>query len=112
MWADKRSQIGAFIPIADPAQFKQAVSQGNLSVFNAFKPSLPQDRHFTTLELYECEHCRNFFVLNVDDVTVTINNNGKADTKTKSILSNLIITPHQLGSLRKLALPDPGQSVS
>lgn len=107
IWADKRTQIGAFTPIANPAQFKQAVSQGNFSPFNDLKPSRPEEMHFTTLEVYECEQCRTFFVLNVNDVTLAINSKGNANTKTKSVLSNLIITPAQLSSLRKLAEPQP-----
>jgi hypothetical protein len=104
-WADKKSQIGAFAPLTNPAQFKRAITQGNFSAFNELKPSRPEEMRFTTLELFECVQCRNFFVLNVDDVTVTIDNKGKANTKTKSVLSNLLITPHQLASLKRLAEP-------
>jgi hypothetical protein len=111
-WADKKSQVGAFAPLKNPAQFKQAVTQGNFSAFNELKPARPEDMHFTTLQLYECVQCRNFYVLNVNDVTVTINNKGKADTKTRSVLSNLIVTPHQLASLRRLAEPPPAPTAA
>jgi len=111
-WADKKSQVGAFAPLKNPAQFKQAVTQGNFSAFNELKPARPEDMHFTTLQLYECVQCRNFYVLNVNDVTVTINNKGKADTKTRSVLSNLIVTPHQLASLRRLAEPPPAPAAA
>jgi len=104
-WAEKRTQIGAFTPLANPSQFKQAVTQGNFSAFNELKLSPENERHFTTLEVYECEHCRNFHVLNVNDVTITINRKGKADFKTKNVLSNLILSPFQLASLKKLAEP-------
>jgi hypothetical protein len=111
-WADKKSQVGAFAPLKNPAQFKQAVTQGNFSAFNELKPARPEDMHFTTLQLYECVQCRIFYVLNVNDVTVTINNKGKADTKTRSVLSNLIVTPHQLASLRRLAEPPPAPAAA
>lgn len=106
-WAEKRTQIGAFTPIADPAQFKQAVSQGNFSAFNGLKLSPENERRFTTLEVYECEQCRNFHVLNVNDVTITVNRKGKAEFKTKRVLSNLLLSPFQLASLKKLAEPQP-----
>lgn len=105
-WADKRTQIGAFSPIPNIAQFKQSVKHGNLSVFNRLKLSSPQDKHFTTLILYECDHCRNFFVLNVEDVRLVTNNKGKTEAKVKPVISNLMLTPFQLAGLRKLAQPE------
>lgn len=109
-WADKRTQIGAFNPISNIAQFKQSIHHGNLSVFNGLKPSPPQERHFTTLSLYECDHCKNFFVLNVEDVTLVTNNKGKTEAKVKPVISNLMITPFQLANLRKLAQPDTAEA--
>jgi len=112
-WADKRTQIGAFTPIANPAQFKDAVSQGNFSAFNELKTSPENDRRYTALEVFECEQCRNFFMLNVTDVTIKINNKGKAEAKTKKILNNLLLTPIQLADLKRLAQtesPVPAQT--
>ena len=111
-WAEKRTQIGTFTPLANPAQFKQAVSQGNFSAFNELKLSPDNERHFTSLEVYECEHCRNFHVLNVDDVTITINRKGKAEFKTKKVLSNLLLSPFQLANLKKLAEPGPSMAAA
>lgn len=109
-WANKRTQIGAFTPIPNITQFKEAVQQGNLTVFNTLKLSPPDDRHYITLVLYECDHCKNFFVLKVEDVTLVTNSKGRIEAKTKPILSNLILTPFQLASLRKLAEPDTTQT--
>lgn len=105
-WADKRTQIGAFTPISNMSQFRQEIKQGNLSAFNSLKPSRPEDRHFTTLVLYECEHCRNFFVLNVEDVRLVTNSKGKTEAKVKRVLSNLMLTPFQLAGLKRLAPPE------
>jgi len=104
-WADKRSVLGLFNPLTNIPQFKNAVLQGSLAPFNELKPSNPNNNHYTLLELYECVECKNFFILNVDEVTVKINNKGKADTKTNSIIANLIVTPTTLSSLRKLNEP-------
>lgn len=105
-WADKKSQIGAFATLQNKAQFKQAISLGNFSAFNELKLAKDEDMQFTTLELYECEHCRNFFVVNVDEVTVKFDNKGRASTQSKPIVSNLLVTPTQLSALRKLARPE------
>jgi hypothetical protein len=105
-WADKKSQIGAFTPIADRTQFKQSVAQGNFSAFNQLKLSAENEMHYTSLEVYECEQCRNFHVLNVNDVNIKINNKGRAETKVKSVVSNLLLSPIQLAGLKKLALPE------
>jgi len=104
-WADKRSVLGIFNPLTNIPQFKSAVLQGSFKPFNELKPSNPTNNHYTLLEVYECMDCKNFFVLNVDDVTIKINNKGKAEAKTKSIVSNLIVTSMTLSSLRKLNEP-------
>jgi len=104
-WADKRSVLGLFNPLSNIPQFKNAVLQGSFAPFNELKPSNPNSNHYTLLEVYECVECKNFFVLNVDDVTIKINNKGKADATTKSIIENLIVTPTTLSSLRKLSEP-------
>lgn len=105
-WANKKSQIGAFSTLQNKAQFKHSISQGNFSAFNELKLAKDEDMQFTTLELYECEHCRNFFVVNVDNVVVKFDNTGRASTKSKPVLSNLIVTSTQLSALRKLAQPE------
>ena len=105
-WANKKSQIGAFATLQNKAQFKEAISQGNFSAFNELKLAKDEDMQFTTLTLYECEHCRNFFVVNVDEVTVKIDNKGRASTQSKPVVSNLLVTPIQLSDLRKLARPE------
>lgn len=108
-WAEKRTQIGTFKPIADPAQFKQAVSHGNFSAFSKeLKLSQPGDMQFTSLDVYECEQCRTFLTLDVHNVTLKFDKKGNVESKTKPIVSKLIITPHQLADLRKLAAPEAG----
>ena len=104
-WADKKSILGIFNPLTNTLQFKNAVVQGSFTPFNELKPSNANDNHYTLLEVYECVDCKNFFVLNVDDVTIKINNKGRAEAKTKPIVSNLIVTPTALSSLRKLSEP-------
>ena len=101
-WAEKRSILGTFAPLANNEQFKAAVSQGGFSAFNALKTLQAGQNRFTMLELFECDKCRNFFVLNVDDVEVKTDNKGKQDTKVKSVVSNLIVTPSIVSGLRRL----------
>jgi len=119
IWADKKTMLGAFAPVSNIQQFKAAVTQGSFAPFTELKPSQPGSRHFTLLETYECEQCKSFFVLNVKNVVVTINNKGKAETKIKPIVSNLIVTPTTLASLRRLAevkppeaLPNPATGIA
>jgi len=102
IWADKKTILGTFAPVANPAQFKASVSQGSFAPFNELKPLQAGARLFTLLEVFECQQCKSFFVLNVKNVVVTINNKGKAETKIKPIVSNLLVTPTILASLRRL----------
>jgi len=111
-WADKKSQIGAFATLQNKAQFKQAITQGNFSAFNELKLAKDDDMQFTTVQLYECEHCRNFFVINVNEVTVKFDNKGRASTQSKPVVSNLIVTPTQLSTLRNLARPELSMAAS
>lgn len=107
-WADKKTMLGTFAPAENPAQFKASVSQGSFAPFNELKPLQAGARQFTLLEVFECEQCKSFFVLNVKNVVVTVNNKGKAETKLKPVVSNLIVTPTILASLRRLAeVPQP-----
>jgi len=101
-WAEKHSIIGTFAPLANSVQFRAAISQGGLSAFNALTTIQPGQNRFTMLELFECDKCRNFFVLNVNDVEVKTDKKGKQDTKVKSIVSNLIVTPSTVSGLRRL----------
>jgi hypothetical protein len=111
-WADKKTILGAFTPVANAQQFKTAVAQGSFAPFNELKPAQAGSRHFTLLETYECEQCKSFFVLNVKNVDVKIDRKGKAETKTKPIISNLIVTPTTLASLRKLAEVRPPDAIT
>jgi hypothetical protein len=111
-WADRRAQIGAFLPLADAAGFKQSILQGSFSAFNALKPSPSGDNHFTALQVHACEKCKNFFVLNVKDVTLTVDGRGRTQMRQKNILSNLLISPLQLASLQRLGQVEPAAQTS
>ena len=111
-WADKKTVLGAFTPVANPQQFRARVAQGRFAPFNELKPAQAGSRNYTLLETYECEQCKSFFVLNVKNVDVKIDRKGKAETKTKPIISNLIVTPTTLASLRKLAEVQPADAIA
>ena len=103
-WAEKRSQIGVFKPIANPVQFKHAIAQGDFSAFfRELKLAQQGDMQFTSLEVNECEHCRQFATLDVRNVALKVDKKGNVETKIKPIISKLIVTPHQLTDLRKLS---------
>jgi hypothetical protein len=98
--------------VANATQFKASVAQGSFAPFNELKPSQAGSRHFTLLETYECEHCKSFFVLNVKNVAIKINSKGKPESKVKPIVSNLIVTPTTLASLRRLAEVRPPEAIT
>ena len=111
-WADKKTVLEAFTPVANAQQFKDAVARGNFAPFNELKPAQAGSRHFTLLETYECEQCKSFFVLNVKNVAIKINSKGRPESKVKPIVSNLIVTPTTLASLRKLAEVQPAAAIT
>jgi len=105
VWADKKSALGIFYPVKNISQFKNLVIQGSFTPFNELKPLSSFSDNYTLLEVYECEQCKSFFVLNVNDVVIKTDNKGRKSNVTKSIVSNLIITPTTLASLKKLNEP-------
>ena len=111
-WAEKKSILGTFGPLADIKHFKATITQGGYSAFNELKPLQTEQSHFTTLELFECDRCRNFFVLNVDDVQVKINNKGERNTRVKPVISNLIVTSSVLSGIRRLIEEKMAQSAT
>ena len=102
MWAEKRTVLGVFEPLVSKERFRITLTEGSFSAFSELKPLGMNQNHFTMLELFECDQCRNFFVLNVDDVLVKIDNKGRQNTKVKPVISNMMVTPSILSGLRRL----------
>jgi hypothetical protein len=101
MWVTKKTLLGIFSPIADPRQIKLDVAQGNLSIFGQLSPATPNSSHFSLLEVYECEHCNNFRVLNLDDGVITQDRRGNMGSKTKPIIKNLLVSAAFLSNLKR-----------
>ena len=100
-WAGKKSSVAAFAPLPNADQFKASVSQGNYSIFQELKP-VQSGNAFTLFEAYACDICKNFFVLNVSDVKVSVDYKGRSTRREKPIVSNLIVTPTTLSTLKRL----------
>jgi hypothetical protein len=100
-WAEKKSDIGLFAPIENPAEFKKEFEQAGYSIFNQFAPAQMGNR-FTVVQLYECEECKNFFVLNIKDRTISFDSKGRKQEKLTPILSNLQVTPSIIAMIRSL----------
>jgi hypothetical protein len=100
-WAEKKSDIGLFAPIENPAEFKKEFEQAGYSIFNQFAPAQSGNRS-TVVQLYECEECKNFFVLNIKDRTISFDSKGRKQEKLTPILSNLQVTPSIVAMIRSL----------
>lgn len=100
-WANKKSSLAAFAPLANPGQFKASISQGTYSTFNELKP-IQSGNAFTLFELYECDVCRNFYVLNIKDVRISVDRKGRQVRKEKPIVANLLATPSILSLIKRV----------
>jgi hypothetical protein len=100
-WADKSTGIAVFAPLDNPREFKEAISQGNFSAFNELKP-IQNGNEYTWFQLYECETCHNFFVLNIKDVRINTDYRGRQNTKQKDIVSNLKVSQSALSTVKRL----------
>lgn len=101
-WANKKSAMAVFAPLANPVEFKNSISQGVFSVFNELKP-IQTGNAFTLFELYECDVCKNFFVLNIKDVQINRDQKGRQVRNEKPIVKNLIATPSTLSLIKRVA---------
>jgi hypothetical protein len=110
-WAGKKSVLGFFAPLTDIAAFRSAIEQGNLSVFNELKP-VQSGSVFTMFDLYECDVCKNFFVLNVRDVKITTDYRGRQNRKEKKVVSNLIVSPSTISGLKRLFEEQQGRQAA
>lgn len=101
MWVEKKKPLAFFAPLKDPKRFKSSIAQGNFSVFNELK-LLQSGNEYTMFELYECEACKNFFVLNIKNVKVTVDRRRRRNQQVKTLVKNLLLTPSTLSGLTRM----------
>jgi hypothetical protein len=101
IWVDKMKIMAVFAPPADPKRFKASISQGNFSVINELK-LLQTGNAYIMFELYECEVCKSFFMINIKDVKVSVDRRGRRNQQTKTILKNLLLPPATVSALRRM----------
>jgi hypothetical protein len=100
-WAEKVSNIGVFAPIGDPLKFKKEFEQVGYSTLNQFMPAKTGNM-FTIVQLYECDECKNFFVLNIKNQTIKLDSKGKRREESTPIISNLLVTSSVVAMIRNL----------
>lgn len=100
-WVEKKKTLAVFAPLANPNSFKASISQGSFLAFNELK-LLHSGNAYTVFELYECEVCKNFFVLNIKDVKISVDRRGRRNQQVKTIIKNLMLTPSTLSGLKRM----------
>ena len=101
VWVENKKSLAAFAPVIDLKRFKASILQGNFSAFNELK-LLHSGNAYILFELYECETCKNFFMLNIVDVKISQDRRGRQVQTTKTIVKNLMITQSTLGMLKRM----------
>lgn len=101
-WVEKKSDIGVFAPIKNPVKFKKEFEQMGYSAFNQFEPAQTMGDNFTIVQLYECEECKNFFVLNIKNKTIKFDSKGKRREEYTPIISNLQVTSSVVAMIQSL----------
>jgi hypothetical protein len=100
-WAEKKSDIGIFAPIENPVKFKKELEQMGYSTLNQFAPAQTGNM-FTIVQLYECEKCNNFFVLNIKNQTIKLDSKGKRREEYTPVISNLLVPSSVVAMIRSL----------
>ena len=100
-WVTAERYIGLFYPISNQAKFQREIKQGNFSVIGELKPR-KEGSLFTKLTMRECQTCSNFRLLSVKSLALSVNSKNQLESKNKTIISNLRVTPGLLSILQRL----------
>ena len=90
VWLDEEKKINTLETITDAAQLA-ALKAGDIMPIVHAKPKADNAAVFTRLLLKRSPNCSIFCTLRVQDVTVSIDNEGKVKEKTEDLTKDLII---------------------
>lgn len=90
VWLDEEKKIDTLESFTDAGQLA-ALKSGDLMPLTAAKPKADNAAVFTRLLLKRSPNCKTFCTVRVQDVTVSIDNEGKVKEKTEDHTADLIL---------------------
>ena len=89
-WLDEEKKISKLDAIVDPNHIA-ALQTGDLSPLNQARPRVPASGRFARLTIKHSDHCHDFCTLSVENVSVTLDKEGKTKEEKSAIVSNLMV---------------------
>jgi hypothetical protein len=96
-WLDRERKLDTLAPFSDPAQLA-ALKSGDVAPLLDAKPRESNSPAFARVTLRDAEGCDTFCTMELENVTVTRDSEGKQKEKTDSITGQLVL-PHAMRDL-------------
>jgi len=106
-WLDEEKKIDTLETITDDAQLA-ALKAGDLMPITQAKPKAGNAAVFTRLLLKRSEKCRKFCTLRVQDITLSIDKEGKVNEKSENLTGDLIIPASMFALIAQFEGYKPG----
>lgn len=100
-WSDSKILTNKLEPINNPDGFKQAMEKGNFEELTNLKNVGLEDLRRSKVELFTCSNCRDLHHMSVYQITVSVDEKGKADEDEQAIVENLIISRSHTEEFKK-----------
>jgi hypothetical protein len=86
---------------------RQALEQGKWEVLSLLPKASPESADRLRLDLWVCPQCRESCYLTVKRLTTTVNQEGKEETKTEEVVSNMAVPAQVVSQVRAIMLAAP-----
>jgi hypothetical protein len=89
-WLSEEKKIDKLDAFVLPDQI-EAFKAGNIAPLEQARPRVPASGNFARLILRHSPQCEEFCTLSIENVSVSLDKNGKAQEKTERIMTNLLV---------------------
>lgn len=100
-WCNRTDGVLTTSP-GDPAQTRQHLEKHDMSYFEQLGPMSESATTWFQSDICACPQCAKMHTLSVSDCTLTVDKNGKASIKSKTVVRHLLVTPEHAAYARDL----------
>lgn len=90
-WIKDKDLILPLEPIDQPEEFRLQLEAGDATALEALEVIELGSEHFSKLEIYHCAACKEFYLLNVVNITLSQDSKGAIKEQSNHIIKNLIV---------------------
>lgn len=100
-WCTQEPKV-AELQSCDLSELKRRLEMKDLGFLRSLGARAADAGNWLRVSLYGCKQCHLTNALTVSTVTVTVDKNNKASSKTARVIENLLITPAECDSIRRI----------